>query len=1046
MNAINNENELDGLNILNNNPVLDLKNEQLYGTLYKDFLHDFSPAECKYYNETQIKSTLNSYNFDYISFFSINVQSILSKYNNLCNFIDSITFNKSRITAIFLQEIWCSIELNFEGYDYYFKSRTIQRGGGIALLINNEIQSELIEDAFFEEGIFEAITCKIIIDGEETILSSIYHPPNRTTAIENRFLEILNEYLGFLSSFNLPVVFGGDLNANYFQIQNLNSLATKVFEHLSFDGFISPITKATRVTLNSNTLIDIIGSKNLIQNLVLNGVCCSYISDHLIPFQIFKTTKNSTHRKPPEYFTKRAMTPAKLEQFKTSLANQDWSSVLNENEDVNLAFANFLSIFLDLFNIHIPKQKVKYNKRTMPMVKHMTKGLLKSRLKKQKLYTKFLSSRTPESWENFRIYRNLYNKLCRKAKIIKVREEVREAEGNSKQLWEVLKTNMGLSKKETKIEYLLDGERKITDTQDMANLFNKHLSNIGPELTKEVPKVTKSFKDYLGPRSDRNFYFFPISEYQLSKYISRMSPKKSVDVNGISISLINQVKLEILKPYCHIINISFKKGVMPSLTKVSRTIIIHKGGATHLLDCYRGVSLINSFGKIHEKVVYNKLLNFLDTSDYFAARQFGFRAGRSTFHAILDLTNRLTKVLASGKVAMAILLDVKKCFDVLDRNVLLSKLEHYGIRGIALDFFKSYFENREQKVFFKGTYSTTLEQILWGVMQGSILGVLLFLVYINDFQNCSNDLLSFLFADDNVIELEADNLSSLIDIANDQIPKVIEWYSSNKLILHPRKTKVMIFGLGRQLRFINENDLGLLRDFPVFFNTNSDNENIPEKIIKLNTVPNESENSVRHLGVFYDNELSFKFHCKHVYAKVSKIVFSLNQMKNILDQKHLKILYSSYIKSNIDYCNALLVGVPDSYINPIIKLQKKCVRIISGTSRLAHTAELFRNLRILPYDKLIKFNACKFMFDYKHGRTPSVFENTWKTNGDIRGRNLRNDDDYNIPFVNRSYLQNLPLFKFPALWNALPHDLKIEENRKQFLSKLQDHFINSIND
>ncbi len=208
----------------------------------------FSPTECRYYSENQIKGTLNSYNIDYLSCFSINIQSILAKYNNLCNFIDAISYNNSKISIIFLQEIWSNIQLNFEGFEYLYRARNNSWGGGVALLINNEIQSELInDDNYFNEGILETLTCKIIIDGEEYLVSSVYHPPSRSLNDDNLFLESFNNYLNFLSEFDLPVIFGSDINQNFFTINNLNSIANDTFNSLTFNGFLSPITKATRL-------------------------------------------------------------------------------------------------------------------------------------------------------------------------------------------------------------------------------------------------------------------------------------------------------------------------------------------------------------------------------------------------------------------------------------------------------------------------------------------------------------------------------------------------------------------------------------------------------------------------------------------------------------------------------------------------------------------------------------------------------------------------------------------------------------------------------
>ena len=168
-------------------------------------------------------------------------------------------------------------------------------------------------------------------------------------------------------------------------------------------------------------------------------------------------------------------------------------------------------------------------------------------------------------------------------------------------------------------------------------------------------------------------------------------------------------------------------------------------------------------------------------------------------------------------------------------------------------------------------------------------------------------------------------------------------------------------------------------------------------------------------------------------------------MKNILDGKHLHLLYTAYIKSNIEYCCALFAGVPDCHITPIIKLQKKAVRIIAGATRLAHTQNIFKDLRILPYDKLIIFNVCKFMFLYRNNEVPESFKETWKSKNEVRGRNLRNDDDFYIPFTNKTYLKNLPLYKFPSIWNSLPAAMKKIKDKQIFLADLTQHLLDQIN-
>ena len=231
---------------------------------------------------------------------------------------------------------------------------------------------------------------------------------------------------------------------------------------------------------------------------------------------------------------------------------------------------------------------------------------------------------------------------------------------------------MGTSKKDTRIEYIEVGNEKIYDDTEIANKFNEYLANIGRSLTPLLPKIHSStYQNYLPPPAENTFFIRPITERFLLELLGNMKHKKSSDDNDISLYLVNFVRITIIKPLLHIINLSFATGTMPDGQKITRTILIHKSGPFYCLDNYRGVSLINSFSKIQEKCLYIQLMEFLQQQRYFNKLQYGFRPGRSTFHAILHLVNKITACLASGRVAMVVLLDVRKCFDMLDRSILL---------------------------------------------------------------------------------------------------------------------------------------------------------------------------------------------------------------------------------------------------------------------------------------------------------------------------------------------------------------------------------------
>ena len=677
----------------------------------------------------------------------------------------------------------------------------------------------------------------------------------------------------------------------------------------------------------------------------------------------------------------------------------------------------------------------------------MTPGLLISRKEKLKLARKAKKSPTAVNIEKFRTYRNTYKKTLTACKKLYFQNKISDAGKNSRKVWDAINEATNSVSKKGSIDSIKIDDILFSDDLEIANNFNNFFSKIGPKTAEKVHHTNKNFRDFLPTPPLNSLFMQPIDENAIVSTVNGMEKKSSKDINDISIMFLSEHIREVAGPLAHIFNLSLQKGIFPSRMKTSKTVPIFKNIDSRLdPNNYRPVSIIDSWSKIFEKIISVYLLAFLFQNNFFYKYQFGFLKGRSTDQAVLQIINYITKSLNDGKLVAACFLDVQKAFDTVNHEILFAKLENAGIRGIALKWFKSYLSDRKQKVLIGSTFSDTIEDITLGVLQGSILGVILFLIFMNDIYKCSSVLHSILFADDISSLLSSDTFDTLQRDLSVELKNVCTWYRANKMVIHPKKSKLLVF---------RPNNRKIPDNFSVFLDDNEPGFLDPLKIHKLKLITHNNDDikdrSVKVLGVYLDEKLNFEFHMQHVKAKINKAIFGLSRVKHIFTYESLRLIYFANIHSHINYCNLVFCMIPKKNINKIVIAQKKAVRIICKASYRAHTPPLFLKTNILPLKDLIDFNGLKFMFDFTNGRLPEAFKNTWIFNRDIEGYRLRNQDDIYLQRFNYNSLRSHPFFYLPEIWNNMKNDFKNFPNRRKFLDclkklsfhKLEPNFTNN---
>ena len=588
-----------------------------------------------------------------------------------------------------------------------------------------------------------------------------------------------------------------------------------------------------------------------------------------------------------------------INKFKQRLSDVKWQDVLNNN-DANDDYNKFVETFEIIYDECIPLKKCKVNKKKVPLSPWITKGLLKSINKKNKLYKVYLRSPTNGNLQKFKAYRNKLNMLIRKSKRNYFFMKFEKSKNNMKETWREINTIIGKGKRQSpQSKFWGDDGNVITDSQDISNHFNDFFVNVGPKLSSDIQNTGKNYYDYLHNMRSSSMYMKPIVELDILKIVSKFNANKSAGHDNIGNFIIKKVQSEIVKPLTSIFNLSLSTGIVPDKLKIAKVIPIYKKSNVDVFSNYRPVSLLPCFSKILERLVFDRCTDYIDANGILNDKQFGFRPKHSTYMAIAQLVDKINTAVEKHETTIGIFLDLSKAFDTIDHNILLYKLEYYGFRGVVLEWFKNYLNNRKQYVFHNNCKSD-LKDIVCGVPQGSILGPLLFILYVNDIIYTSNVLDFILFADDTTILYSHKDISSKTNTINEELKEVSNWFKANKLSVNASKTNYMILGTPHMTS-----------------RKTSDNSNIV-----LNDTNLERVKVTKFLGVLIDECLTWKNHIDCISKTISRNIGVMNKLKHSIPHCILRTLYCTLILPYINYGILIWGNTCKSYLDKLVKLQK----------------------------------------------------------------------------------------------------------------------------
>ena len=920
-------------------------------------------SESPYIDTKDFCDYINTFPHDF-SYISLNIQSLNAKFNQLTIFIELLANHGITLGAICLQETWISEKthinlFSLDGYTPILFPASCSLHSGLVIYLHNSFNYD-VRSVSFNNHVWEGLFLDIFHDSfdKKLTLCNIYRPPRPRNNDIDLFLNDIIPIIDVLINEASNIAVCGDFNIDLLQIDH----RIKYSEYLDIfitNGFKSNISLPTRFSERNATLIDHIFTKLNSNARTKSGIIYSNISDHLPCFMSISFKNKFEPR--PKFIKVQKKNSNSFKEFYEEISYTDFLTLINNdiNNDPSINYSILENKLNELLGKHFPIKTVRFNKYKHKCSSWITEGILKSIKFRDQLYRNLKScNKISHNYsiqnQNLKTYNNILNKTIRNAKQSYYFSQFNTHRKDSKNTWKVINSILNSSKhKKTFPNFFLIDDTKVTNKDIIADRFNKFFSHIGSSLASKLRSShSPTFSTYLDSSISYSFNFRDVTQEELIKIISCFKPKASSGPDGLSMKILKNIAIYLCPSLSVIINQSLHTGIFPNCLKIAKVLPLYKKDSKFHFDNYRPISLLPCMSKVFEKAVYNQIYEYFDKHKLFNKNQHGFRKSHSTESASLEFVGHILSSLENTGIAFSLFIDLSKAFDTISHDILLNKLKYYGIKNTPLSWFSSYLSDRKQFVDYDGTISN-YETLTTGVPQGSVLGPLLFLIYMNDISFVSNKFNFVLYADDTSLEAPLSSFECLASVSgalvsdeiNTELNKLFLWLCANKLTMNLEKTKYMLFHC-KQRRLV------------------------PTLDIKINNTPIERVKSFNFLGITLTENLSWKDHICSVSKKISKVIGLLRRIRSFTPPSTLLLLYSSLILPHLQY-GILLWG---SSGDRLLKLQKKALRVIFSMKFNAHTDPIFKSFNILKVHDLFFLNALKFYFKYKNDMLPDYFQ------------------------------------------------------------------------
>jgi exonuclease III len=925
-----------------------------------------------------------------ISIGHLNVRSLIPKIEELRVLLADIKLDILCISESYLDDTVLNSEVKVDGYQLVRNDRN-RNGGGVLIYLRDSIAFKDRSDLSDKN-----VECRWIeiqeVKENPILIGCFYRPPSANLDYFNNMVNNIER----ASAENKEVVILGDFNHDYVLDETLHKNPMKYIEDLFV--LTQLVTDKTRVTPTSSTTIDLILT-SMPELHCFTGVHKITLSDHYLCYTIFKRGGKDKKEINHKYITYRDYKNFNEESFVTDIRNSNkLKAILNIN-DVNTAWLQLKEEMIKISDKHAPIKKIRVKQRNNPWV---TPEIVKQMYYRDSLHRKATNNKNVDLWNQ---YKSVRNQITREIKVNRkgyYDNIIDEHKTNPRKFWQKL----------TKIvpgKINMQSVPKTMSAEDI-NIF---FADIGTLTTGEFDSTVHQNLYWKGQKSIHTFKLQHVCSQKIEKLLKQLSSSSNTDVLGFDSKLLRLSSKDISPMIAHLVNISFQQSLVINDWKLARVTPIYKGkGDKEDPGNYRPISVICHFGKILEKVMLEQLVFYLDEHDFISQDQSAYLKNHSTQTSLHRVTEDWLESMNEGLITGVCFLDISKCFDSIDHDLLLKKLECYGIQSTELKWFTSYLSNRMQVTKCNNTISSP-RAIRTGVPQGSVLGPFLFLLFANDLSSFVNGGQINCFADDTIIYVSGETVAEVTEKLQKCLHGVQVWYNRNKLKINATKSNIMLLGTPQRLKFMNQDEF----------------------IISFDGVFLKRENCVKYLGVTIDSNLSWDQHISIMCKTIAHKIAILRRLRGSLSKNLLCQVYSTYIQPLFEYGCTLWGNTSDQNLNKLQRLQNSAARIVEGCFDYIDTRgyDIVKKLGWPDLNERRNYLLAGLMFKCINGNAPRYLTDLIVFIRDVTTRQNRNHDlNLIIPRPNIDKFKSSLFYRGAMLWNMLDSDLKECDNVRQF--------------